>query len=234
MPALATALAVGAGVKAAYSYGKGRGWWGAQPPKQKISEEEKRRAAELERITREGRYSPATLAALRNKALQGAYGAAERGASNINQNLSRRGFEGSAIGAEAVKPLYAGAVNKAGEVSSDLAIENEDSKLEAFNQLGVYGERKSQVAYGNAMAKYQHKTENYDAAVGSLVDADVGLYGAYAQGKSGFNLESFGTGQFDPQSGDPQYNTDQLWEYMMKNPEEAKQLLPLLSARGII
>lgn len=156
------------------------------PPGQKLSDEERLYGDELRRQTEEGKFSPATQALIRNKALQGAYGAAERGAGNINQNLSRRGFEGSAISGEAVKPLYAGAVNKAGEVASDVAIENEASKSQAFQQLGSFGERKSNMAYQNALNKYsfgESKRAGFDQGVGGLIDAGAGLYGAYNQPK---------------------------------------------------
>ena len=220
----ATALAIGAGVKGAYSYGKGRGWWGAQPPKQKMSDEEKLYGDELKRMTKEGRYSPATLALIRNKALQGAYGMANRGASKIGQNLSRRGFEGSAIIGEAIKPLYTEAINTAGETASGLAVDNEKSKLDAFKSLGSYGERKSQIDYQNALAKYTHKTESYDSAINSFVGAGVGFANAYDSSKAG----QFDLSQFKLDGGG--YDQSAIWSNLMQmeNKDEALKIARML------
>ena len=165
-----TALAIGQGIKSAYSFGKGQGWWGAQPPQRKQSEEERLYGAELKRRTKEGIYSKGTQLGIKNQALRGAYGMAQRGVSDIRTNLSRRGFEGSAIGAEAGKSLYSDAINKAGDVGADVRLQNEMSKINAYGQLAQYGAGESQRKYQNAMAKYNFKSQAYDAAVGGVGD----------------------------------------------------------------
>lgn len=182
-----TAIAIGAGLKAAYGYGKGRGWWGAQPvkpPQRKLSEQELRYEKELNRRIEEGTLSPEAARLIKNRALQTAYGAAETGAGRIQQNLSRRGFEGSAIGAEATAGVYDTAVNKAGEVGKEVALTNELSKTQAFDKLGAYGEKRSSQMYQDAMLKYgyqkekqQFKNQAYDQSFNTAVDAGVGYFG---------------------------------------------------------
>ena len=186
-------MAIGQGLKAAYGLYKGAtaGRRVPKTPEYQVSAQEKRFEAELNRRIKEGVLSPEAAQMIRNKALQTAYGAAERGAGRIQQNLARRGFEGSAIGAEATAGQYAEAVNVAGETGRDIALYNEQSKIRAFNQLGQLGQRRSGQMYQDAMMKYGRQQEiagirnqAYDTAFSSAVDAGVMGIGAYQAGRT--------------------------------------------------
>jgi len=212
MPGPLAALLVGQGVKSAYQFGKGKGWWGKAPPGRKQSSQEALYGEELKRRTKEGTLSPAVQMAIKNKALQSSYGAAQRGATDISARLSGQGFEGSAIIGEAAKPLYSDAINKAGEVSSDLSIQNEMSKVGAFKDLAAYGAGESSRKYQNALSKYNYKTGAMDQAVGGFADmissyGQQGLTQQLQQQASQFQspdevMKFFASGDIDPSMAD--------------------------------